>query len=126
MLFAWFVLPLHVSTFLPSLLLANRWNIKALWGGFSQSGETYVPNRAFVTEVPAVVNHFKGKGKGGKDFVHYFDTTGILQHNDNGPGTWHPTDIGQLKVAAHLQQYIKLKFGWEMVSTGEFPYQFHI
>ena len=47
-----------------------------------------------------------------------FDTTGILQHNDIGPGTYHPTDIGHLKVAAHMQQYIKLKFGWGMQSTG--------
>ena len=52
-----------------------------------------------------------------KPFVHFFDTTGILQHNDIAP-QWHPTDVGQIKVASHLMQYIKLKFGWELMSTG--------
>lgn len=50
-------------------------------------------------------------------FVHYFDTTGILQHNDIGP-QWHPTDVGQIKVASHLMQWVKIKFGWEMEATG--------
>ena len=42
----------------------------SLWNGFGQSGETWVPGPAFVEEIPAVVNSFKGKGIGGKDFVH--------------------------------------------------------
>lgn len=50
-------------------------------------------------------------------FVHYFDTTGILQHNDIAP-QWHPTDVGQIKVASHLMQWVKIKFGWEMGATG--------
>lgn len=50
-------------------------------------------------------------------FVHYFNTTGILQHNDIGP-QWHPTDVGAIKVASHLIQYIRLTFGWELRATG--------
>jgi hypothetical protein len=46
-------------------------------------------------------------------FVHYFNTTDTLQHNDIGP-EWHPTDVGAVKVASHLIQYIKVKFGWEL------------
>ncbi len=53
----------------------------------------------------------------GDPFVHYFSTKGILQHNDIGP-QWHPTDVGAIKVASHLTQFIKLTFGWEMVATG--------
>lgn len=50
-------------------------------------------------------------------FVHYFNTTGILQHNDIGP-QWHPTDVGAIKVASHLIQYIRMTFGWELRATG--------
>ena len=42
-------------------------------------------------------------GKKSKPFVHYFNTTGIMQHNDIGP-QWHPTDVGAIKVASHLQR----------------------
>jgi hypothetical protein len=49
--------------------------------------------------------------------VHLFNTTGILQHNDIGP-QWHPTDVGQIKVASHLLQYVKEKFGYEFAATG--------
>ena len=52
-----------------------------------------------------------------KPFVHLFDTTGIMQHNDIGP-QWHPTDVGAIKVASHLLQYIKLTFGWALEATG--------
>lgn len=51
------------------------------------------------------------------EFVHYFNTTGILQQNDIGP-QYHPTDVGQIKIASHLQQYVKLKFGYEFGATG--------
>ena len=34
-----------------------------------------------------------------------------------GPG-FHPTDVGHIKVAAHLMQYIRLKFGWDFAVTG--------
>lgn len=50
-------------------------------------------------------------------FVHYFNTTGILQHNDIGP-KWHPTDVGNIKLASHLTQYIKMKFNWILRATG--------
>lgn len=50
-------------------------------------------------------------------FVHYFNTTGIMQHNDIGP-QWHPTDVGAAKVASHLMQYIKMKFDWDLRATG--------
>jgi hypothetical protein len=55
-------------------------------------------------------------------FVHYFNTTGLLQHNDIGP-LYHPTDVGHTKIASHLIQYIKLKFGWVLHATG--PEVFH-
>jgi hypothetical protein len=48
----------------------------------------------------------------GSNFVHYFNTTGILQHNDmNFAALPHPTDVGHVKVASHLMQFIKLTFG---------------
>lgn len=50
-------------------------------------------------------------------FVSYFNTTGILQHNDIGP-QYHPTDVGHVKLASHLIQYIKLKFDWVLYATG--------
>lgn len=56
-------------------------------------------------------------GKRTKPFVHLFNTTGIMQHNDIGP-QWHPTDVGAIKVASHLLQYIKMTFGWELQATG--------
>jgi hypothetical protein len=50
----------------------------------------------------------------GTNFVHYFNTTGILQHNDMiFAALPHPTDAGHVKVASHLMQYIKLTFGWD-------------
>lgn len=57
------------------------------------------------------------KGKRSKPFVHYFNTTGIMQHNDIAP-LWHPTDVGAIKVASHLQQFIRMKFGWDFYATG--------
>jgi len=56
-------------------------------------------------------------GKTAKPFVHLFNTTGIMQHNDIGP-QWHPTDVGAIKVASHLLQFIKMTFGWELQATG--------
>lgn len=55
-------------------------------------------------------------------FVHVFNTTGLLQHNDIAP-QWHPTDVGQIKVAFSLIQYIRMKFGWELELNG--PELFH-
>jgi hypothetical protein len=31
---------------------------------------------------------------------------------------YHPTDVGHIKLASHLMQYIKLKFGWIFEATG--------
>ena len=50
-------------------------------------------------------------------FVHLFETRGILQHSDFGPQA-HLTDLGAAKVAAHLMQFIKITFGWDMRATG--------
>jgi hypothetical protein len=47
----------------------------------------------------------------------WLDTTGILQHNDINP-QWHPTDVGQIKLASHMLQYLKLKFGLIFGATG--------
>ncbi|RAL66022.1 hypothetical protein DID88_005683 [Monilinia fructigena] len=46
----------------------------------------------------------------------------VLIHNDIGPA-WHPTDVGHIKIASHLIQYVKLNFGWELYATG--PEVFH-
>lgn len=40
-----------------------------------------------------------------------------MQHNDYNP-KYHPTDVGHIKLASHLMQYIKIKFGWELEATG--------
>ena len=55
--------------------------------------------------------------KSSQPFVSYFNTTGLMAHNDIGP-EWHPTDVGHLKLASHLIQYIKLKFNWVLYATG--------
>lgn len=47
----------------------------------------------------------------------YFNTTGLMQHNDIAP-QYHPTDVGHVKLASHLIQYIKLKFDWVLYATG--------
>ena len=49
----------------------------ALWNGFDQVGNTYQQGGAFVDEIQQVYAHYKHTG-----YVHYFNTTGILQHND--------------------------------------------
>jgi hypothetical protein len=45
-----------------------------------------------------------------------------MQHNDIGPA-YHPTDVGHIKVASHLIQYVKTKFNWPLYATG--PEVFH-
>jgi hypothetical protein len=112
--------------------------VMSLWLGFYQSGNSYFPSasQGFEKEIYAMYQYFnslayldrpviwdgtKNKtsimGSRSAPFVHYFNTTGILQHNDIGP-QYHPTDVGAVKVASHLIQYIKLKFGWELRATG--------
>ncbi|PNS20172.1 hypothetical protein CAC42_5622 [Sphaceloma murrayae] len=79
---------------------------------FYQSGTTYKQSRGFVDEILAVDEHYRGAG-----FVHLFDTSGILAHNDVGP-QYHPTDVGALKIATHLMRYVNMKFGWELLAEG--------
>ena len=88
----------------------------SLWSGFSQVGNTWKQGGGFVEEIPQIVDHF-APTDGSSPFVHYFNTTGILQHNDIGP-LYHPTDFGAVKLASHLMQYIKLTFGWIFEQTG--------
>ncbi|PGH11883.1 hypothetical protein AJ80_06948 [Polytolypa hystricis UAMH7299] len=78
--------------------------IQSLWHGFHGEGDTFVQDHGFDDEIRRVVNKFR--------FVHLFNTTGILRHNDIAP-QWHPTDVGQIKVASHLLEFVKAKFGWE-------------
>lgn len=47
-----------------------------------------------------------------------FPLTGDIK----GP-IYHPTDVGQIKVASHLLQFIKMKFDWELGARG--PEVFH-
>lgn len=96
--------------------------ILSLWGGFSASNATYVQDSIFSSEVQEVVKHFNNgslneRGQCASCKVYYFNTTGILQHNDINP-LYHPTDVGHVKLASHLMQYIKLIFGWDFRQTG--------
>ena len=85
---------------------------QSLWSGFSAVGNTYAQGAGFLPEIENVYSHFADAG-----YVHYFNTTGILQHNDIGP-LYHPTDVGHVKVASHLLQYVKLTFDWVFGATG--------
>ncbi|KAK6224359.1 GDSL-like Lipase/Acylhydrolase [Colletotrichum tabaci] len=110
--------------------------VMQMWQGFFQNGNTYDQNTDLRDEVYSVYEYFNSEEylssptiwdavtnttrkacKPSKPFVHFFNTTGILQHNDIG-GQWHPTDVGQIKVASHLIQYITLKLGWPLYATG--------
>ncbi|KAH7122376.1 acetylxylan esterase [Dendryphion nanum] len=86
--------------------------LMSLWNGFYSTGNSYAQSGAFRDEIYDVYKKYEGEG-----YVHYFNSTGILQHNDIGP-QWHPTDFGHIKVAAHVMQYIRIKFGWEFGATG--------
>lgn len=109
--------------------------LQSLWEGFSADGNTYVPESAFLDEIINISEYFNSPSylarpiawngysnttypaRPTRPFVHYFNTTGILQHNDIGP-LYHPTDVGHVKIASHLIQYIKLKFDWVLYATG--------
>ena len=103
----------------------TRWSasqiiVISLWSGFDDVGNTYQQGAGFLHEIQDVVKYFNNGSlneRGGEGFVHYFNTTGILEHNDIGP-LYHPTDVGHLKLASHLMQYIKLTFGWILEQTG--------
>jgi lysophospholipase L1-like esterase len=87
--------------------------IMSLSNGHYHLGSHWGQNSFFKDEIIAVYDKYKSEG-----FIHYFNTTGIMQHNDIGP-EWHPTDIGQIKLASHLMQYINMKFGWNRYGTGD-------
>jgi hypothetical protein len=96
--------------------------VLSLWGGFGASGATFTQNSALVPEIESVVRHFNNgslntRGECAGCWVYYFNTTGILQKNDIGP-QYHPTDVGQIKLASQLMMYVKLVFGWEFRQTG--------
>ncbi|OQN95549.1 hypothetical protein B0A48_18393 [Cryoendolithus antarcticus] len=87
--------------------------VLSLWSGFNRASNTWAQGASFLNEIQMVVNHFNGGSLdqyGRKGFVHYFDTTGILEHNDIRP-QYNPTDFGHVKLASHLMQYIKLTIG---------------
>lgn len=114
----------------------------SLWLGFYANGNSYAQSSdGFVPQIYSMYEYFNSKEylqnpilydpvknttyqshKPSAPFVHYFNTTGLMQHNDIGP-QWHPTDTGHFKLASHLIQYIKLKFDWVLYATG--PEVFH-
>lgn len=53
----------------------------SLWEGFNQVGNTYQQSGAFVTQIQDVVKYFAPQ-PGQEAFVHYWNSTGVLQHND--------------------------------------------
>ncbi|KAK3677878.1 hypothetical protein LTR78_001973 [Recurvomyces mirabilis] len=96
--------------------------VLSLWSGFSQVGNTWAQGAGFLDEIQNVVKHFNNgslnqRGECTSCFVYYFNTTGILEHNDIGP-QYHPTDVGHVKLASHLMMYVKLVFGWDLRQTG--------
>lgn len=113
---------------------------QTLWLGFYQYGNSYLPSSpdGFEPQIRAVYDYFNSPAylasplaydgvtnrtwhlngtEGREPFLHLFNTSGILQHNDIGP-QYHPTDVGAVKVASHALQYIKLQLGWELLATG--------
>ncbi|KAK5130587.1 hypothetical protein LTR08_001906 [Meristemomyces frigidus] len=96
--------------------------ILSLWSGFAQVGNTWQQGSGFLNEIQNVVKYFNNgslneRGECPSCFVYYFNTTGIIEHNDIGP-LYHPTDVGHVKLASHLMQYVKLTFGWIFEQTG--------
>jgi len=115
--------------------------LMSLWEGFGTVGNTYEQSTmtsdvGYVPQIYSIYEYFNSKeylqepilydpvknttypsNQSSDPFVHYFNTTGLLQHNDIGP-LYHPTDVGHVKIASHLIQYIKLKFDWILYATG--------
>ncbi|KAI2688571.1 CAZyme family CE2 [Penicillium roqueforti] len=83
------------------------------WGGFTKEGKKYVGSTYYQEETREVNEHFKDRG-----FVYYFPTEGLLQHNDINPKN-HLTDVGHVKIASHLLQWVKLVLRWNLEPTGE-------
>ncbi|QDS70277.1 hypothetical protein FKW77_007829 [Venturia effusa] len=70
---------------------------------------------AFVDEIRNVYKTYEKEG-----WIHYFNASGILAHNDIGP-QWHYTDVGHIKLASAMMQYIRMKFGWEVEDSAAGP-----
>ncbi|KAL1846697.1 hypothetical protein Plec18170_008987 [Paecilomyces lecythidis] len=83
------------------------------WGDFVRSGTGWRGTTIYEPETMRVLEHFKDQG-----FVHYFNTDGILAHNDINPKN-HPTDVGHIKLASHLLQWTRVVLGWELEPMGE-------
>ncbi|KAJ5140727.1 Esterase SGNH hydrolase-type subgroup [Penicillium atrosanguineum] len=87
--------------------------IVSQWGQWVKEGLSYVPTQVYEEETRKVHDHFRDRG-----FVYYFDTSGILQHNDINPKN-HPTDVGHIKLASHLLQWTRLVLRWNLEPMGE-------
>jgi hypothetical protein len=109
---------------------------QSLWEGFGAVGNTYEQSAGFLAQIYSIYEYFNSheylsnnvlydpvhnttyqSHRSSAPFVSYFNTTGLMQHNDIGP-QYHPTDVGHIKIASHLIQYIKLKFNWILYATG--------
>jgi hypothetical protein len=109
---------------------------QSIWNGFGAVGNTFEQFPAWVPQILEIYEYFNSPGylknnilydpirnttfeshKSSQPFVSYFNTTGLMQHNDINP-QFHPTDVGHLRVASHLIQYIKMKFNWVLYATG--------
>ncbi|KAI2619578.1 SGNH hydrolase-type esterase domain-containing protein [Hypoxylon sp. NC1633] len=110
--------------------------VMELWLTFYSSGNSYEQKLGYQKELKDIMAYFNSREYlsaptvwdgttnttttlhgPARPFVHYFSTKGILQHSDISPED-HPSDIGAVKIASHLMQFIKLTFGWEMLATG--------
>ncbi|KAE9962129.1 hypothetical protein BLS_000781 [Venturia inaequalis] len=88
--------------------LANGFWLDAGTGRWHQAG-------ALVDEIRAVYKTFEKEG-----WIHYFNSSGVLAHNDIGP-QWHYTDVGHIKLASALLQFVRMKFGWEIEDVAAGP-----
>ncbi|KAI7354740.1 SGNH hydrolase, partial [Hortaea werneckii] len=71
--------------------------VVSLWIGFTQVGSSYTEDGGLDAELQHVVRYFNNgslntRGECEACSVYYFNSTGILQHNDLGP-LYHPTDV---------------------------------
>ncbi|CAG7938947.1 unnamed protein product [Penicillium olsonii] len=83
------------------------------WGTFIKQKKQYVGSTYYLEETKQVYEHFKDRG-----FVYYFPTEGLLAHNDINPKN-HLTDVGHVKIASHLLQWVKLVLRWKLEPTSE-------
>lgn len=69
--------------------------LMSLWKRIDSLGNSWAQKGAYIDEIYQVYKTYEDEG-----YVHYFNSTGILQHNDFGP-QFHPTDVGHVKVRIH-------------------------